>query len=121
MDPYVLNNQTCSLCVIKNAQRCSSTVAASSCQSGYYLSNSYCQNCLLNCATCSSAYDCSKCATGYYLNTSIITCNPCPLGCSACNQFTPAQCTSCNDGYLFSSSSCLLNTCQIDNCIYCSN
>lgn len=120
MNPYVLTNQTCALCVIQYALSCSSTVAASSCLSAYYLSDSYCNNCLLNCIICSSAYDCSACTEGYYLNTSIITCNPCPQGCSSCNQFTPAQCTSCSSGYQLSSSSCSVVTCSIAHCVYCS-
>lgn len=121
MNPYVLTNQTCSLCIIKNAFSCTSTVAASQCQSGYYLSDSYCNSCLLNCISCSSAYDCSACASGYYLNTSIITCNPCPQGCATCNQYTPTQCTTCLSGYQFSAYSCTFVACSIPNCLYCSS
>lgn len=121
MNPYVLSNQTCNLCVIKNALSCTTTAAASSCQSGYYLSDSYCNSCLLNCITCSSAYDCSACASGYYLNTSIITCNPCPQGCASCNQYTPTQCTSCINGYQLASFSCSSVACTISNCLYCSS
>lgn len=121
MNPYVLANQTCSLCVIQYAASCSTTVSASSCQLGYYLSDNYCYSCLLNCRTCSSAYDCSGCATGYYLNTSIITCNPCPQGCTTCNQYTPTQCTSCSNGYMLSSNTCYSVSCSILNCLYCSN
>jgi hypothetical protein len=121
MNPYVLINQTCSLCVIKYALSCTTTVSASQCQSGYYLSDSYCNNCLLNCITCSSAYDCSACASGYYLNTSIITCNPCPQGCATCNQFTPSQCLTCLNGYQLSSNSCNFVTCNIPNCLFCSS
>jgi hypothetical protein len=120
MNPYVLMNQTCSLCIIQYAQSCTTTVAASTCQSGYYLSDSYCKSCLLNCISCSSAYDCSACTSGYYLNTSIITCNTCPQGCAACNQYTPSQCTSCINGYQLSSSTCTYTTCSISNCLYCS-
>lgn len=121
MNPYVLSNQTCALCVIQNALSCSSTVAASSCQSGYYLNDNYCYSCLLNCISCSSAYDCSGCSSGYYLNTSIITCNPCPQGCASCNQFTPSLCTSCLKGYLFSSNSCTNISCSIANCLFCAD
>lgn len=120
MNPYVLSNNTCALCVIQYALSCSSTVAATACQSGYYLSDSYCSSCLLNCITCSSAYDCSACTDGYYLNTSIITCNPCPQGCSNCNQYVPSQCTVCTNGYTLSSTSCLPVICPIPNCLYCS-
>jgi hypothetical protein len=122
MNPYVLTNNTCTLCVISNALSCSSTVAASSCENGYYLSDSYCKNCLLNCITCSSASDCSACKSGYYLNVSVLTCNPCPAGCSSCNQYTPTYCTSCENGYqLDSSNSCTAVTCSISNCQYCSS
>lgn len=119
MNPYVLTNQTCSLCVIQYALSCTTTVSASVCQSGYYLSDSYCNSCLLNCISCSSAYDCSACASGYYLNTSIITCNPCPQGCASCNQYTPSLCTSCINGYQFTTSTCNYISCGIPNCLYC--
>jgi hypothetical protein len=75
-----------------NAASCVSTVAASACKDGYYLSSGYCNSCLLNCLKCSSAYDCSGCASGYYLNASIFTCNPCPQSCTSCNQYTPSTC-----------------------------
>lgn len=96
-------------------------MAASSCQSGYYLNSGYCDSCLLNCVSCSSAYDCSACTSGYYLNVSIITCNPCPVGCSACNQYTPSICTTCQNGYQLSSQSCLSVSCSVANCLYCSS
>ena len=120
-NPYILVNKTCTLCVISNALSCSSTVAASSCQSGYYLNSGICDSCMLNCITCSSAYDCSTCASGYYLNVSIITCNPCPMGCSSCNQYTSSICTGCNNGYQLSSQSCIAVTCGVSNCLYCSS
>lgn len=121
MNPYVLVNSSCSLCVISNAFSCSSTVSANVCLSGYYLSNSYCQSCLLNCASCVSAYDCSSCNSGYYLNTSIITCNTCPVGCSICNQYNPSQCTVCNNGYQLSNSICSMVTCNIPFCLFCTS
>ena len=107
--------------MIANALGCSSTVAATSCQSGYYLNTGYCDSCMLNCLTCSSAFDCSSCSTGYYLNVSIITCNPCPLGCSSCNQYTPTICTGCMNGYQLSSQSCVAVSCGVSNCVYCSS
>jgi hypothetical protein len=121
LNPYVLVNSSCSLCTISNAVSCSSTVSALSCKSSFYLSNSYCNKCLLNCATCSSAYDCSACASGFYLNTSIVTCNTCPLGCKTCNQYTPTTCTSCNNGYLLSNFNCSIINCTFTNCQYCSS
>lgn len=116
----MLTNSSCSLCTIINALSCSSTVAASSCKSGYYLSGGYCNSCLLNCIGCTSAYDCTSCASGYYLNTSILTCNPCSQGCSSCNQYTPSVCTSCNDGYQLINQNCVATVCTIANCLYCS-
>lgn len=119
-NPYVLFNSSCSLCTIINALSCSSTVAANACQSGYYLTSGYCNSCLLNCITCSSAYDCSACSAGYYLNASIITCNPCPVGCSRCDQFTPSTCTACSQGYQLTSNTCQSVSCNVSHCVYCS-
>jgi hypothetical protein len=121
MNPYVLVNGSCSLCVISQAASCSSTVAATSCHSGYYLSESYCKTCLLNCLACSSAYDCSSCSQGYYLNSSIVTCMPCPGNCAVCDQYSPTLCSRCNNNYLLQSDrTCLKLLCQLDNCDYCS-
>lgn len=106
--------------MISNAVSCSSIVAATSCQPGYYLSSGYCNSCLLNCLACSSPYDCSNCAAGYYLNASILTCNPCPTGCKTCNQYTPSVCTACNNGYQLLNQNCQQVACAIDQCIYCS-
>lgn len=121
MNPYVLVNGTCSLCVISQAASCSSTVAATACLSGYYLSDSYCKTCLLNCLACSSAYDCSSCSPSYYLNSSIVTCMPCPGNCALCDQYSPALCSRCNTNYLLQADrTCLKLACQVDNCEYCS-
>ena len=117
----MLVNNTCSLCVVMNALRCSSLVVASACKSGYYLNDGSCSSCLLNCMSCSSAFDCSTCMSGYYLNSSIITCNPCPVGCSSCNQFTPSICLTCNNNYELIGTNCVILTCNIANCLYCSS
>jgi hypothetical protein len=75
---------------------------------------------MLNCLTCSSPYDCSVCASTYYLNQSIVTCNPCSVGCAACNQYTPSVCTGCVSGYQLVSQTCVQVACNFSNCVYCS-
>ena len=75
---------------------------------------------MLNCVSCSSAFDCSACTSNYYLNQTIITCNPCPPGCSACDQYTTA-CTACQNGYALNGQQCSAVSCSISNCLYCSS
>jgi hypothetical protein len=119
--PYVLASGSCSLCTVLNAQSCSSVTTASSCKSGYYLSSGSCSSCLLNCASCGSSTDCTACGSGYYLNSSILTCNPCPQGCTACDQYTPTSCTSCSSGYQLSGTACSQVSCSLANCLYCAS
>lgn len=123
-NPFVLNsNFTCDICTISNAISCSSTVTASSCASYYYLSDGYCDNCMLNCLSCSSSSTCNACGTGYYLNATVITCNPCSLGCSVCNQYSPSNCTSCLSNYIYDSNAytCTSINCTLPNCLICSS
>lgn len=62
MNPYVLQTDgSCQPCVISNAIQCTSTISASQCNTGYYVSDNYCYNCLLNCKECSSRSDCKSC------------------------------------------------------------
>ncbi len=101
---------------------CTSTVSASSCDSGYYVNQNYCSSCLLNCKTCTSSSTCTQCIDYFYLNTTVLTCNPCPSNCMSCDQYSPTVCTSCKDGYTLSSGSCVSVDCSsVSNCVYCSS
>lgn len=123
INPYVLQaNGSCLQCQISNAAKCSSTVSASQCISGYYPNDNYCYSCLLNCADCSSSSDCKSCVSGYYLNSSVLTCNLCPSNCLSCDQYNSARCLSCQDGYTLSSGyTCDQVSCSIANCRYCAS
>lgn len=97
-------------------------MAASQCEGGFYVSDNYCYNCLLNCADCTSNSDCRSCFPGYYLNSSVLTCNFCPANCLTCDQYSSARCLSCADGYSLSPSyTCDAISCSIPNCLYCAS
>lgn len=123
INPYILqNNGSCLKCQITNSAKCSSTVSASQCVSGYYANDNYCYSCLLNCADCSSSSDCKSCVPGYYLNSSVLTCNLCPSFCLTCDQYNSVRCLSCQDGYVLSlGNTCDQVLCTIGNCKYCAS
>jgi hypothetical protein len=122
LDPYVLLNGTCQPCQIVHATKCVNTVSASHCAVGFYPSDNFCYNCLLNCAQCNSNADCQNCVPGFYLNASVLTCNFCPSNCLTCNQFNSSLCLSCANGYLLSSSNtCDQVNCSVSNCLYCTS
>lgn len=121
ISPYVIQSDgSCAQCQISNAAKCKTTVSASQCVTGYYVSDNYCYSCLLNCADCSSNSDCRSCFSGYYLNSSVLTCNFCPVTCLSCDPYNSTRCLTCKDGYSLSMSyTCDLITCSLTNCTYC--
>jgi proprotein convertase subtilisin/kexin type 5 len=105
---------------------------ACDCPSDYYMNPfGICTLCPQGCLTCTSDINCTSCrvnflpvvltgparnlcecptTTSYFQidnTTSIHTCNPCPQGCSRCNNGTaPLTCTACDAGFLLTSGAC---------------
>ncbi len=124
-----LTGSVCSICS-PNCLTCQGpnlSSACTSCNSGFYLSNSTCiQGCSLNCFSCTNPTTCTQCLSGYtlFIQNNQTICAPCTTSCRTCALGQPGACLSCGTGFFLSGTTCIqcasnCNSCTATGCISC--
>ena len=125
---YDLSTLQCQYCDISCTDCLVTPTNCTGCTYNYYILNSTCTHCPLECISCNSSSICNSCKLGYYLVNN--TCYQCGSNCMACNSTQchyctvgyniQDNCTTCASQFYFNSSLNLCDLCQL-GCLQCQN